>query len=57
MDRDRNGKIELEEWVQFWTQVRLAGHEDEEIRDELENIRRGKSWIGFNDVNPSRTKN
>ena len=56
VDSDNNGKIELREWIIFWNDVKRAGHTEEEIIEELTNIRDGKSWVGFNDVNPSHTK-
>ncbi len=56
VDMDGNGKIELEEWVGFWNHVKKAGHSDAEIIEELGNIREGNSWVGFEDVNPSRSR-
>ncbi len=56
VDTDNNGKIDLREWIIFWNDVKRAGHSDEEIVEELTNICDGKSWVGFNDVNPSHTK-
>ena len=56
VDTDNNGKIDLREWIIFWNDVKRAGHSNEEIEEELVNIRDGKSWVGFNDVNPSHTK-
>ena len=56
VDSDGNGKIDLEEWVEFWGNVKKAGHPDDEIIEELNNIKEGNSWCGFEDVNPSKTK-
>lgn len=55
VDMDGNGKIELKEWVKFWTQVKNAGHSDEEIIEELKNIREGNSWVGFDNVNHKKS--
>ena len=52
VDADGNGKIELKEWLSFWRKVKKAGHPDSEILEELTNIREGRSWVGFGDVNP-----
>lgn len=54
VDFDNNGTIEFEEWMQFWSTVKHAGHSDKEIIEELELLKEGKAWVSFNDVNPSR---
>ena len=51
---DNSGTIEYEEWMQFWSAVKNAGHSDKEIIEELECLRDGKAWVSFGDVNPSR---
>ena len=56
VDSDGNGKIDLKEWIGFWNHVKKAGHSDQEIMEELINIREGNSWVGFEDVNPSRSR-
>ena len=50
VDVNHDGKISLEEFVQFWKVVKGAGHSEEEINEELENIKNGESWVGFNDL-------
>lgn len=36
--------------MNFWKAVKQAGHDEEEICTELENIKNGESWVGFNDL-------
>ena len=50
VDANQDGKISLEEFVDFWKVVRAAGHSEEEINEELDNIKNGESWVGFNDL-------
>lgn len=49
VDKDRNHKIELSEWVEFWTKVKQSGHTDEEITEELRNLKTN-GWMQFNNV-------
>jgi len=49
VDADKNGKIELEEWVEFWRMVKQRGHSEEEIEEELNNIKEKGSWVQFLD--------
>lgn len=50
VDKDNNDQIDVEEWMQFWVAVRQAGHTEEEIEEELTNLREGRAWVCFNDV-------
>lgn len=50
VDSDHNGSIDLQEWLHFWTIVRSNGHTEEEIEEELINIKSKGSWVGFGDV-------
>lgn len=50
MDANNDGQISLDEFKQFWQVVKQAGHSEEEICQELENIKNGDSWVGFNDL-------
>ena len=50
VDFDGNGEISEEEFVRFWRIVKGAGHTDDEILVELENIRNGELWVGFENV-------
>ena len=47
VDIDGNGEISEEEWVQFWTNVRNSGYSDEEIAEELGNIKDKTSWASL----------
>lgn len=35
VDIDKNGEISEEEWVSFWEVVKLCGHTEEEISEEV----------------------
>ena len=37
--------------MRFWRIVKAAGHSEEEIMEELENIKNGETWAGFADLN------
>lgn len=52
VDEDKDGRITLEEWVNFWQTVRGHSHLDAEIEEELTNIRQGRSWVVFQDMPP-----
>ena len=50
VDVNKDGQISLEEFTEFWKAVKDAGHSEEEILEELDNIKNGQSWCGFNDL-------
>ena len=50
VDVNGDGEITKEEFVQFWLIVKAAGHSEEEIIEELENIKNGESWVGFQNL-------
>ena len=50
VDENKDGKVELSEFIHFWEVVKGAGHPEEEITEELERIRKGESWVGFEDL-------
>ena len=50
VDVNHDGQISLDEFISFWKVVKAAGHTEEEINDELDNIKNGESWCGFNDL-------
>ena len=52
VDADGNNKIELKEWMAFWESVKGAGHKEDEIMEEIEELENGKSWCKFSDVGP-----
>ncbi|CAI2385144.1 unnamed protein product [Moneuplotes crassus] len=47
VDFNDDGEISYDEWIDFWRIVKGAGHTDEEIMEELENLRDKQSWVGF----------
>ena len=50
VDVNQDGQVTLEEFVRFWKVVKGAGHSEEEILEELDNIKNGETWVGFNDL-------
>ena len=50
LDKDKNGKIDLNEWLGYWKHVYKAGYSQEDIVDELEGIEMGKGWVSFRNV-------
>lgn len=47
LDKDKNQKIDLKEWIQFWVDVKNKGHSEEEILEELENLKNKGAWVHF----------
>ena len=47
VDEDDNGEVSLEEWLEFWTNVKTHGYDEDDIMAEIENIKAGEAWIGF----------
>lgn len=56
VDQDHDGIITLSDWIQFWTMVKNRGHTDEEIQEELTNIKDRMSWIEFKGMPKLRPK-
>ncbi len=50
VDLNKDGKINFEEFSKYWQIVFEAGHKESDIVDELERIKNGESWVGFNDL-------
>ena len=50
VDMDGNGEIEYDEFLRFWKVVKESGHDEEEIKEELERIKNGEHWVGFNNL-------
>ena len=50
VDVNNDGEVSLDEWVNFWEIVHQSGHDEAEINAELEGIKNGESWVGFNDL-------
>lgn len=54
VDKDNNGSIELNEWLEFWRSVKAAGHSELEIEEELQELMAGKSWVYFDKIQPEK---
>eukprot|EP00978_Attheya_sp_CCMP212_P021599 scaffold63367_cov61-Attheya_sp.AAC.2 len=50
VDTDNDGTINLDEWLEFWIAVKSTGIPDGDIYMELDNIKNGETWVGFNDL-------
>ncbi len=57
VDIDNDGAITEDEWVEFWADVSKAGHNDEEILEELESLHGHGSWVKFDAVPYDRRGN
>ena len=42
--------MEFHEFTHFWEVVKGAGHPESEITEELESIKKGEGWVGFDDI-------
>jgi len=49
VDVDGSGAITAEEFIDFWVQVRKAGYSDDDIIEELEQLREGNAWVDWKD--------
>ena len=47
VDKNNDGSIQYDEWVEFWKIVYDSGYSEEEICTELENMINGGSWVKF----------
>ena len=47
VDKNNDGTIQIEEWIEFWRVVYESGYEEEEIEAELDNMIKGGSWVKF----------
>ena len=47
VDKNNDGSIQLNEWIEFWTLVYNSGYEEDEIETELDNMINGGSWVKF----------
>ena len=50
MDFNGDGQISEDEFIMFWKIVKGHGHTEEEIKEELTNIKNGDLWVGFDKV-------
>ena len=47
VDENNDGEISLTEFIQFWKAVHETGTTEKEILIELENLKNGEAWVGF----------
>ena len=47
VDKNNDGSIQYDEWVEFWRIVYDSGYSEEEICNELDNMINGGSWVKF----------
>lgn len=57
VDIDRNQKIDLKEWIKFWEKVKKSGHSEEDIHEELLNLKNRGTWVQFVGVKPLNNRN
>ena len=50
VDVNNDGVISKEEFLGFWEVVKGAGHDEDEIMEELSKIEKGESWCGFDNL-------
>ena len=50
VDFNGDGQISEEEFILFWKIVKGHGHTEDEIMEELTNIKNGDLWAGFDKV-------
>ena len=55
VDKNNDGAIQLEEWLEFWRAVYESGYDEDEICGELDNMINGGSWVKF-DTNTKLNK-
>jgi len=56
VDRNGDGSIQLEEWLEFWELVLKSGHSKEEVSAELDNLMSGGAWVKFENVDNMKGK-
>ena len=47
VDKNNDGTIQFEEWMEFWRVVYESGYGEDEICAELDNMIKGGSWVKF----------
>ncbi len=57
VDKNNDGSIQLNEWIEFWTIVLNSGHDEEEIDAEIDNLMEGGTWVKFENVDTGKGKN
>ena len=51
LDIDKNGTIDLHEWMSYWKSVKGNGYSEEEIKEVLGELADGKGWVVFQNLN------
>jgi anaerobic glycerol-3-phosphate dehydrogenase len=49
VDHDKDGFITLEEFRDFWKQVKASGYTEDDINEELDELLQGHSWVNYQD--------
>ena len=49
VDEDSNGTVSWPEFLRFWQNVAGSGYPQDDIKDEVEMMLEGGSWVDFND--------
>jgi hypothetical protein len=49
VDEDRNDEISLEEFVDFWQQVKKSGYQEDDLSYELDELLKGNVWVDYAD--------
>ncbi len=57
VDKNNDGSIQLNEWIEFWTLVYNSGYDEDEIGTELDNMINGGSWVKFDTTEKLGGKN
>jgi len=57
VDINNNQQIDIKEWIKFWEKVKKSGHSEEDIQEELLNIKNRGTWVQFVGVKPLISRN
>lgn len=49
VDEDDNGEITLQEFVDFWDQVKRSGYPEDDLDLEIEELLKGNVWVDYKD--------
>ena len=52
VDENDDGEVTLDEFIHFWETVKKNGNSEENIMEELENLKNGENWVGFENMQP-----
>ena len=50
VDYNHDGTISYDEFIDFWKIVKGSGHTEDEIIEEIERIKKGETWMGFDNL-------